>query len=224
MDLKPVKPAFIWCLALVMLASAEALASEARVEYLARDGTQGAVASRSDVPSHAWVIRVVETREKDGRPREVTTFEWKRPETPCELFTLYGSDFLTALLIAQLQRPDLNDADRCYMDDAPRMARAIEHACRAHRIRNEADFLIEYMGFAAEGMRACEAHLTDREKQAAMQFSDPAYLEAMRQELLRDPEAAHLGWLDIIEPPGLPQPRSGTDIQSISAPEMRTEE
>ncbi len=214
----------ISCLILIMLASAEVFASSTRVEYLTRDGNQGAVASRSDVPSHAWVTRVVEIREKDGRPQEATTFEWERPETPCGLFTLYGSDFLSALLLAQMQGVDLSDFERCYIDEAPGVGIAIERACRAGRIRNKADFLIELMEATTKEMRGCEARLSDREKEAIMRLSDPAYQEAIRQELQTDPEAAHLGWLDVIEPPGLPKPRSHADIPAFSAPEIRVDE
>ncbi len=104
------------------------------------------------------------------------------------------------------------------------MGSAIEHACRARRIRNEADFLLEIMGATTKAMRACEAQLSGWEKEEVMRLSGPDYQEALRQELLRDPEAAHLGWLDIIEPPGLPQPRSHAEIPSFAAPENRFEE
>ena len=73
-------------------------------------------------------------------------------------------------------------------------------------------------------MRSCAARLPDREKEEIMQISDPVYQEAIGQGLRTDPEAAHLGWLDVIEPFGLPKPRSHADIPAFSAPEIRSDE
>jgi hypothetical protein len=73
-------------------------------------------------------------------------------------------------------------------------------------------------------MRRCAAHLSDREKEEIMQISDPVYQEAIGQGLRANLEAAHLGWLDVIEPPGLSKPRSHTDMPAFSASEIRGDE